>query len=200
MKRNLLIVFILVLIGGGFIFMNSNTDFFKGFTGLNLTNLPGETEDTNEFTRKLPFEDNHFIDFYLQSRRNEYNDCVSNIEERSIDLKTGYSNDECEKIRLDAISRKEALESLFNLDYYDKFRAKKVNGKWIACDDGDYSDDCQSFKELGYSKDFFHDLFGLEPYENKFEYPVKSSMILEKAEYSEYEADTVERTILKVAQ
>ena len=162
MKRNFLVVLLLVLIGGGFMYLNSNTDFFKG----QLT-VEDETQTDDDVSINLPFEDNHFIDLYMQSRMEEYNDCNSNIEERSSVLKdgNGNSNKKCAEIRTDANNRTMALVNLFNLNYYDNFRAKKVDGNWVACEDNDDSDDCKNLKQLGYTKEFFNELFGLDPYE-----------------------------------
>ena len=162
MKRNFLIVLLLVLIGGGFMYLNTNTEFFKGSL---LGNNEIQTEDS--LSRKLPFEDNHFIDLYLKSRMKEWTDCQQDNPIKAQDLTHGYGDSECSSILKDINDRKAALESLYNLDYYNQFKAKNIDGKWYACEDGDYADECKTLKELGYDKDFFHELFGLDPYEER---------------------------------
>jgi len=161
MKRNLLIVLLLVLIGGGFMFVNSNTDLFKGFLGNQVAYVPSDNEETtDETTRKLPFEDKHFIELYSQSRYQEHPECSGTYDATDAELA-----EKCPPIIYDIQERVQALTSLYNLEAYANFRAKKIDGKWYACEDGDYSDDCKSLEDLGYSKEFFHELFGLDPYE-----------------------------------
>ena len=160
MKRNLLIVLLLVLIGGGFMFVNSNTDLFKGYTGIELSYVPSDnTETTDETARKLPFEDKHFIELYSQSRYQEHPECIGNYN-----IDDPKLVNKCQSIIDDIQERVQALTSLYNLDAYDNFRAKKIDGKWYACEDDDNSVECKSLDDLGYSKEFFHELFGLDPY------------------------------------
>ena len=67
MKRNLFIVLVLILIGAGFMYMNSNTDFFKGETKFYDTKKSVPVEESTDHIIDLMFDP---IEENLQALRN----------------------------------------------------------------------------------------------------------------------------------
>lgn len=155
MKRNLLIVLILVLIGGGFMYLNTNTDFFKGAL---TTSEESASEDVHII--------NQLIDPYREK--------LSIYRQISAQYKNSSNNDTEIAKELDAkilelsrsISRIQVeLTNFFNVNRFDSTKVKKIGDEYVICELTELENEaCIGFEELGYTKDSLRSLMGLEEF------------------------------------
>jgi len=168
MKRNLLIVLVLVLIGAGFMYMNSNTDFFKGSLTSPPTYMSSGTSESNfsDVNSLAVPNDAHIIDKidaqFLLVIRNLYQKLESSndFEERD---SLGIQIRELQSKRNDF--RRELI-NIFNVEDFDSIRIKNVNGAYVPCSLEELnSSECKGFKDFGYDDEAIQRLLGLDPYQ-----------------------------------
>ena len=172
MKRNFLIVLLLVLIGGGFMYLNSNTEFFKGATTFYDTKEIDSAEESTDHIIDIMFDP---LEEKLQSLKTVVmslrNTKMTDEEKKSYqELQEKYKS-----LLEEVASRKRILIDFFNMNSIDSIKLKKVGDEYVLCESEELSQVfCQGFKDIGYTPESLQSLFGLEPYEERL-YQIKSA-------------------------
>ena len=163
MKRNVLIVLILLVVAGAFMYLSKNTDLFKGALISNNQLLStGQVEDKQE----------HMVDFIMDYYDEQLNVMKANLNEyRNI-----KDNDEAKLKELNSrvvdFERKvnetrSMLIAIYNLDSFENIALKKVGEDYVPCDvkEVETNEACISFADIGMSAETLQSLLGLDPYD-----------------------------------